>query len=640
MPKPRNLTAAAYDEKIANPPAAHIKDSVSNTAPGLEFDERSIDKYVFPGFVLEFQRQNQDNSQSLPIVRTLDQDRTISVDGSGGIVTFPVDQAEDYLFVYALRSVGGSSSQTYRFYSFRNGNRGSSRALDCWNAIRNMPCEENTKIALLVGVGDLRRGRHWKSALRAFNKGAPKHATKQQFPERTSTNDPLVWAVVVQRRAPLEDYANGLIFPNVPPGDLQSTMCTPWHYDLRDCHCYYWASNRPDMVSTEGPEERNVHFLRKRRAVWERTPIPPNIWAANPDHGDRELHRQREVLWNHVQMINDWETLPVVLDDTEAFWPYRKVVSKLEVLAGIEHALAVEYLYAYHSVDPNFRLNGQPLGEQAREVVLKIATDEMRHFRWVNQILELLNDRRTVIDRAENYGPNFDWRACELRPLDQSTLDWFIRIEKPSKHEHTDEKLQGLYISVEKTIVEEYNEKTAAGLPSAFGDDATVQKILSLIKLIMEEGEGHYRQLADLKVRLFGRQNGLLHLRRRAQKAASSGIGLARSISDTAYQTLLFALGRMFAAGGHGDGSQVQRLVDHMQVMSTLNERLAELGHAAVFQKPVISATTSDWDRWREHLKNLIDEQKKQLAKISINRKLRQAAGAALKSATDTCLRL
>ena len=159
MPKPRNLTAAAYDEKIANPPAAHIKDSVSNTAPGLEFDERSIDKYVFPGFVLEFQRQNQDNSQSLPIVRTLDQDRTISVDGSGGIVTFPVDQAEDYLFVYALRSVGGSSSQTYRFYSFRNGNRGSSRALDCWNAIRNMPCEENTKIALLVGVGDLRRGR-------------------------------------------------------------------------------------------------------------------------------------------------------------------------------------------------------------------------------------------------------------------------------------------------------------------------------------------------------------------------------------------------------------------------------------------------------------------------------------------------
>jgi hypothetical protein len=637
MPKPRNFTAAAYDETIANPPAAHIKDSVSNTAPGLEFDERSIDKYVFPGLVLEFQRQNQDDSPTLPVVRAIDQDRIVSIAGAHDVITFPVDQPQKYLYVYAIRSVGGSSPQAYRFYHFRNGNRGSSQALDCWNAIRNLPTKEDQRIALLIGVGGLVQGPHWKRALKGFNKGAPKQANNQQFPKSTSEDNPLVWAVVVQQRAPFENRKTGLIFPNVPPGDLQSTMCTPWHYDLRDCHCYYWASNRPDLVSAEAPEERNVHFLRKRKPVWEKTPIPVNVWGANPDKV-REVHQQREVLWNHVQMMNNWETLPVVLDDTEVRWPYRKVVEKLQVLAGIEHALTVEYLYAYHSVDPKFDLHGRPLGKQAREVILKIATDEMRHFRWVNEILELIKDKRTIIDRADNYGPNFDWRAFELRPLDQAMLDWFIRIEKPSKQEHTDEKLQGLYIGVEKEILDEYTEKAAAGQQSAFGDPATVQKILSLIKLIMEEGEGHYLQLADLKVRLFGREDSFLHLRPRAHHPAPDGVKLASEISDTAYQSLLFGLGRMFKRGGHGDGSEVQELVDHMQIMSRLNERLAEVGYPALFHKPTISSVTDQWPKWRKHLKERIKKQKARLEASPIDdADLRAAASIALNSATHCC---
>jgi rubrerythrin len=637
MPKPRNLTAAAYDEKIANPPAAHIKDSVSNTAPGLEFDERSIEKYVFPGLVLEFQRQNQDDSPTLPVVRTIDQDRTVSVDGTGGTLTFPVDQAQQYLYVYAIRSVGGTSPQTYRFYTFRDANRGPSRALDCWNAIRNLPSTENQSIALLIGIGGLSQGPNWRRALAAFEKGSPAQASDQQFPKKPTKDDPLIWAVLVQQRAPLEDPKTGLIFPNVPPGELQSTMCTPWHYDFRDCHCYYWASNRPDMVSAEGPEERNVHFLRKRKSVWEKTPIPVNVWGANPDK-KADLHKQREALWNHVRTINDWETLPVVLDDTEILWPYRKVVTKLEVLAGIEHAVIVEYLFAYYSIDPDFKWNGRALGKEAREVILKIATDEMRHFRWVNEILELLNDNRTVIDRAENYGPNFDWRGFELRPLDQATLDWFIRIEKPSKREHADERLQGLYISVERDIVQECKERAAIGKQSAFGDAATVEKILGLIKLIMEEGEGHYRQLADLKIRLFGREDHVRHLRPRADKEASDGIKLAAAISDTAYQALLFRLGLMFAFGGRGDGSQLQELVDHMNVMNGLNERLAELGYPAAFVMPAISSATEEWGKWHNHLQMRIERQSKQLERSAIeDAEVRAAAWTALRSAGDCC---
>src|SRR5437773_6921647 len=119
MPKPRNRTAAAYDKDIANPPSAHIKDSVSNTAPGLELDERSIEKYVFPGIVLEFQRQNQDESPTFPVVRAIDQDATVKVDGTGGVIAFPIDQPNHYLYVYAIRTVDAVRPQTYRFYGFR-----------------------------------------------------------------------------------------------------------------------------------------------------------------------------------------------------------------------------------------------------------------------------------------------------------------------------------------------------------------------------------------------------------------------------------------------------------------------------------------------------------------------------------------
>src|SRR5262245_60467902 len=106
MPKPRNLTAEAYRRDIANPPAAHIKDSVANTAPGLEFDDRTLEKHLFPGLVLEFQRSNRDDkSVNLPVVRSIDQARTVTVNGTTGVLTFGVDEPEKYLYVYAIRSL-------------------------------------------------------------------------------------------------------------------------------------------------------------------------------------------------------------------------------------------------------------------------------------------------------------------------------------------------------------------------------------------------------------------------------------------------------------------------------------------------------------------------------------------------------
>src|SRR5205807_9912437 len=123
--------------------------------------------------------------------------------------------------------------------------------------------------------------------------------------------------------------AAGLPLPEVPPGALQSTMCTPWHYDFRDCHCYYWASNRPDMVSGDSPDEHNQHYLRKRKPVWAGTPIPLAVWAA--PSGSAEAAEQQKVLWTHVDVINKWEQLPVVINDRASLSSFNTVVERLHI---------------------------------------------------------------------------------------------------------------------------------------------------------------------------------------------------------------------------------------------------------------------------------------------------------------------
>jgi hypothetical protein len=35
------------------------------------------------------------------------------------------------------------------------------------------------------------------------------------------------------------------------PGELTQGLCSPWHNDLRECSCYYWAGSRPDYINVE-----------------------------------------------------------------------------------------------------------------------------------------------------------------------------------------------------------------------------------------------------------------------------------------------------------------------------------------------------------------------------------------------------
>ena len=55
---PRNLTAKAAYLVKGNPMNSRPEDSVENCYPGLEFDQRNIEKVFFPGLSFEFHREN------------------------------------------------------------------------------------------------------------------------------------------------------------------------------------------------------------------------------------------------------------------------------------------------------------------------------------------------------------------------------------------------------------------------------------------------------------------------------------------------------------------------------------------------------------------------------------------------------
>src|SRR5215471_9914655 len=203
MPKPRNRTALAYDARISNPPSAHPKDGVGNTAPGLEMDERGIEKYIFPGIVLEFQAQPP-GSPNLPLVRSIDREKVPLQVGANNsrIFTFQLTKPGDYLFVYAFRTLG--TGQVFRFYNFDDDfdRADTPRLLACWDAIRNAEYRPRDRIALMIGVGDLeKRADAWRDALAAFDDVGALAAAA--VPPIGRSRGQMIWAVVSGERAPL-----------------------------------------------------------------------------------------------------------------------------------------------------------------------------------------------------------------------------------------------------------------------------------------------------------------------------------------------------------------------------------------------------------------------------------------------------
>lgn len=460
---PRNLTARADYIVQGNPVTTRPEDGVDNCYPGLEMDAKNIQKYFFPGLYFDVYRSEGARLSGL----------------------LPAEEAKAWIKL-------GLKESDLKAGLYLWGLKGRNNALDgapvdlladltgkeglyAWRLINSLLPGET---GVAIGPGAAESGAPLKAAMAALEAG-------HDHVERDDKGA-LAWATLhTQRASYLSD--EGVLSPNVyEPGELTRTLCTPWTYDFRDCQCFYWASNKPDVVASEDGQYAYLNFQRKNRHVEPQTQDIAYGYTAR---------REREI--DYAQMMEDWEQLRPVLNGREFGTTYtpekgpqgplldlQQIREEVTYLATVEHALAVQYLYAFYSIDvPRAEPDKADLRTfrlwHAARTIFDIAIDEMRHFRWANEIAKLIGGETTAA-RANMLGRNFKV-PFYLQALSSPQLQWFIDIERPSRS--TVAGLDGMYVGILNSL---QNLK-----PNQL-DPEKRRLAVETVKLIVDEGEGHY----------------------------------------------------------------------------------------------------------------------------------------------------
>jgi hypothetical protein len=561
---PRNLTAGAAYEAPGNPPTSRPESGPDNCFPGLDFDQRNLERAFFPGLRFEF-----------------------SLGDDGAIVTHigtegpPADiglKMEDVpLFLWAL---GGRISEAQSNEEPPTFKLSKLDGLNVWARVHDLI---GGPVGVLLGPEPVRISGVPDDGMRALRDALKSGQSRLMRHE----NGRVKWAAVAADRARYLDEA-GVIDPaRYEPGELTLTLCSPWQYDFRDCGCFYWAASKPDIVSSGDGKQPYAFYLRK-----DRGPFPP---ADRPTFA-----RDREDALDYAELLaGEWETkLPIVLDDREANGvprspaPLRKgkmshiaIAEELRYLATVEHALCVQYLYAHYSLDaPPVLRSGVPIGDDKRRIfaaadeILQVAKDEMRHLRWVNEMLMMLPgqpDEGPVVElgRATIIGRQLR-QEFQLLPLTAAQLDWFIKVEEPSKAP-TPDGVDGMYVQL---------------LASIEADDSLSgrARLVHLIKLIIDEGDNHYKRFRRVKEHLEGipeaRYLRIDEVTKNPEPDERQRWLLDQS--DSRYREMLTTLKLMLTEGDRGGGIFLEQSKRDMHSMHEINHLLASQGFGPRFAMP------------------------------------------------------
>ena len=461
---PRNLTARADYIVPGNSIATRPEDGVDNSFPGLEMDAKNIQKNFFPGLYFELYRKNGAKLVEFKPPRIAQQWFELGLSP---------DDLNDNLYLWAMRGKNNDTSGGVQLTTMKlTGKQG----LYAWRQINSLL---PGTVSIAIGPNPAQAGSVLDAAIAAIESGA-------NSIERDAAGK-LIWVALT---APRIEYLTkeGVLDPEIyNPGDLTRTLCTPWTYDFRDCQCFYWASNKPDVISSDDGQYEYLNFQRKNRNVEPQTEDIAYGYDAR---------RQREI--DYAEMMDDWQQLRPVLNGREFGETYvppkgptgpiltlAQIIEELTYLATVEHALAVQYLYAFYSLDvpwkepnPDEELKAFRLWHAAR-TVFDVAIDEMRHFRWANEILQLLG-ADTTAKRASTLGRTFNVPFF-MQSLSSPQLQWFIDVERPSRS--TVAGLDGMYVGILHSLQNLKDNEIAADVR---------RKAIEIVKLIADEGEGHY----------------------------------------------------------------------------------------------------------------------------------------------------
>lgn len=590
---PLNQTAHADVVIKGNPVTTRPDATVENTFPGLEFDHRNLEKQFLDGLLIEF------HASSGGWLRDYDR--------QGGL---PITEAD-----------------------FNSG-------LMVWAILGNQPELQSPEIQRLavswiVGTAAPAQSVNGSSIwqiVREFEPGpaavvlGPQRA-QLSIQEQTQINQALAngqstslaiggsnVSVVYGIRS--EYLKDGVIdTEKYEPGDLTRSLCSPWQYDFTDCGCWYWASNKPDMVSVseEGPQIYNFQRVRTAVVAPEPPQHPPvveqRLWRGGHEQGTvvPEVDRVPRQM-NHAELILGWESLPVVINDretehyvelpdtalpaSELFPDLPTIIDRLSYLAEIEHALMIEYLYAYYSIDSPVErpevsdVRGTRLYEAA-QTVLSVAIDEMRHFRWANEILVLLGHPPVISRAARTADKDGNGRYLphefELTAATRDQINWFIQVEANSQSVDTEvgaDTIDGMYTRLYLSI------ERSDEIPEEIKD-----RVLHLIKLIIDEGYEHYHRFQRVG-QLLPQPPDQSYLRLDSIPVPLADVHAGKSLElrvDRSYEVVLNLLLIVFGRGNseHGQLLEATRIamVDSLDVEA---RALIELGGAPLFSSPTI----------------------------------------------------
>jgi hypothetical protein len=448
----RNVSALRRGQQAANgaqlvsgnPVSTRLESGVGNCFPGLECDLRNLERRFFPFLEVDIQDTAVDVvSVDLPGVQESAGKGEMSADSAATYqqISSGLSQGRRWIISRMRGTFGPLGVQTLVIAELRLPSAGASRLPpDAWTAIRLLT--EGTQVELTLRQGNTTR------------------------------------SLAGNRARYLDD--NGALAKMFLPGELTQSLCSPWTHDFRDCGCFYWASNHPDIALPSLPSPPAVTPEINTYVPWERKDRTVNTL---PDPAT--INRPVEL--SHYEINEQWQALNFVLEGRETVVPYQpgkfaalKFGSLAELLANLRYAAGVELavIHEYFAAAYSLKVVGLSAAIQAdvdaaRAEVMRIAYGEMRHVRAVNDVLRALDPAGFVPAlRVASQVPASQpgkLRPVVPRPATPEAIQAFIEIERPSV------SVDGLYSRILATLED-------------LGPEETQQTVRS----IMADGESHF----------------------------------------------------------------------------------------------------------------------------------------------------
>jgi hypothetical protein len=520
-----------------NPMSTRLESGIGNCFPGLECDLRNLERRFFPFLEMD-----------MPIGTIMLRPDGVDIDGaraaraekkiSAGTLAAYERMAGSAWTVEAMRGTFGLLGKlSFRIETLISGSGvsfGKGRLpSDAWTAVRLLTEDTMVELTFVKSEGRERGKRVKISGKRARYLG--------------------------------DDGALAAMFA---PGEMTQSLCSPWTHDFRDCACYYWASNHPDIAQPPLPASQGpLHDPKWDIAVpWERN---DRIVGKVPKPATREIPDEL----GYYEINRDWQKLNFVIERREQIGPYvqqpftgkplddGELETHLRYAAGVELAVLQEYLCAAYSLRLD-NLRGARLHDDVRAAhaeIMRIALGEMRHLRAVNAVLaSLLGPDRykpalavaTKIPAAK-HGTT---RLKRFSALDEDTLEDFIAIEAPSQ------SVDSVYARILATLERRRNEDN-----------------IQAVRTIMSEGEDHWRTFLAIQewLKPHGVQQYL-----RATKPPPAGLA-SNKLLQTRYNDLLNLLYKAYAAGMPAGASLINAARNLMTNPTNPKEDANTIDHAA-----------------------------------------------------------